>query len=72
MARRRNLDAELRHLERAYPAIRDAARRYDEMRAKITAQPMTDDERRATAAYWLTRGLRAMAGIEPIRTERRN
>ena len=28
--------------------------------------------RRATAAYWLTRGLRALAGIEPMRTERRN
>ena len=69
---RRSLSAELRHLERTDPDVRAAARRYDEMRAKITAQPMTDDERRATAAYWLTRGLRAMAGIEPIRTERRN
>lgn len=27
---------------------------------------------RATAAYWLARGLRALAGIEPIRTTRRN
>lgn len=27
---------------------------------------------RATAAYWLTRGLRALAGIEPMHTERRN
>ena len=28
--------------------------------------------RRATAAYWLTRGLRALAGIEPMHTTRRN
>jgi len=28
--------------------------------------------RRATAAYWLTRGLRALAGIEPMHTKRRN
>ena len=27
---------------------------------------------RATAADWLTRGLRTLAGIEPMRTERRN
>ena len=26
----------------------------------------------AIAMRWLTRGLRALAGIEPIRTERRN
>lgn len=25
-----------------------------------------------TALWWLTRGLRALAGIEPIRTTRRN
>lgn len=34
---------------------------------------MTARIRHATAAYWLARGLRALAGIEPIRTApRRN
>ena len=69
---RRSLSAELRHLERTDPDVRDAARRYDEMRAKLTARPLTDEERHATAAYWLARGLRALAGIESIRTTRRN
>ena len=72
MGRRRSLSAELRHLERANPDVRAAARRYDEMRAKITARPLTDEERLRSAIWWLARGLRALAGIEPIRTERRN
>lgn len=29
-------------------------------------------KRIATAMWWLARGLRALVGIEPIRTERRN
>lgn len=29
-------------------------------------------ERERSAMYWLARGLRAMAGIEPIRDEGRN
>lgn len=72
MDRRRSLAAELRHLERTDPDVRAAARRYDEMRAKLTARPLTDEERLRSAMWWLTRGLRALAGIEPIRTERRN
>jgi len=76
MGRRRSLSAELRHLERTDPdvraAVRAAARRYDEMRAKITARPLTDEERLRSAIWWLARGLRALAGIEPIRTERRS
>lgn len=33
---------------------------------------MTTRIRHATAAYWLARGLRALAGIEPIRTTGKN
>ena len=72
MTRRRSLSAELRHLERTDPDVRAAARRYDEMRTKLTARPLTDEERLRSAMWWLARGLRALAGIEPIRTTRRN
>lgn len=71
MTRRRSLSAELRHLERTDPDVRDAARRYDKMRAKLTARPLTDEERLRSAMWWLARGLRALAGIEPIRTTTR-
>ena len=63
---------DLRHLERTDPDVRAAARRYDERRAKLTARPLTDEARLRSAMWWLARGLRALAGIEPIRTERRN
>jgi len=58
MVRRRSLSAELRHLERTDPDVRAAARRYDEMRAKLTTRPLTDEERLRSAMWWLARGLR--------------
>lgn len=63
---RRTLDDDLRDLERTDPAVRDAVRKYDAVVAKITGRTLDDRERVLSAMYWLGRGVRRLAGIDPF------